>query len=245
MATRSRRPTQSQEDATYADDFTFENAYGLDEVTDDDIEDFLAREPEEDSKPGFLNLPTVAGLATIGVGSVYLLEQLGLFATGFGVSALLGPWLVGVLIILVGFAVLQWSPRKKRMKAAARREAERRRRAARAHPRERPDPPGTRDRMTERAEPRKKAFVKSRTNRKVAGVAGGIGEYFGIDPLLVRIAFVVAFIAGSGVPVALYIALALLMPKDEAPPRPARPRRSAGERSLPHDDNERVITIRR
>lgn len=41
---------------------------------------------------------------------------------------------------------------------------------------------------------------RSRTDRVIAGVAGGIGSYFGVDPILVRIAFVVlAVFGGSGV----------------------------------------------
>jgi phage shock protein PspC (stress-responsive transcriptional regulator) len=34
-------------------------------------------------------------------------------------------------------------------------------------------------------------FFRSRKNRMVAGVCGGIGEYFCVDPLLVRLLFVV------------------------------------------------------
>ena len=40
---------------------------------------------------------------------------------------------------------------------------------------------------------------RSSRDRMVAGVAGGIGEYFDIDPVLVRIAFVAATLfAGTG-----------------------------------------------
>jgi phage shock protein PspC (stress-responsive transcriptional regulator) len=47
----------------------------------------------------------------------------------------------------------------------------------------------------------------------LTGVASGLARYFGIDVLLVRIAFVVAcFIGGLGVPV--YLACWLLIPSD-------------------------------
>jgi phage shock protein PspC (stress-responsive transcriptional regulator) len=36
----------------------------------------------------------------------------------------------------------------------------------------------------------KKKLYRSRTNRMVAGVCGGLGEYFSIDPTLVRLAIV-------------------------------------------------------
>ena len=36
-----------------------------------------------------------------------------------------------------------------------------------------------------------KKFALSATDKKIAGVCGGIAEYFGVDSLLVRILFVV------------------------------------------------------
>ena len=45
-----------------------------------------------------------------------------------------------------------------------------------------------------------KKLYRSKENRKVAGVCGGIGEYFDIDPTLVRLlAVALVFAGGSGV----------------------------------------------
>lgn len=44
-----------------------------------------------------------------------------------------------------------------------------------------------------------KKLYRSRTNRWVAGVAGGLGEYFGIDPTLIRLLWIVLLLPG-GVP---------------------------------------------
>ena len=56
-----------------------------------------------------------------------------------------------------------------------------------------------------------KQLYKSNTNKKVAGVCGGIGEYFDIDPTLVRLGFVaLSFLAGGGL--AVYIIAAIIMP---------------------------------
>lgn len=45
-----------------------------------------------------------------------------------------------------------------------------------------------------------KRFYRSRDQKVLAGVCGGIAEYFGIDPVLVRILWVLAiFLAGTGV----------------------------------------------
>jgi len=66
-------------------------------------------------------------------------------------------------------------------------------------------------------EPKKsdnKQLTRSRTDKKLFGVCGGIAEYLNLDPTLVRIAFVVGVI-GSGGPFVLgYFALAFIMPKE-------------------------------
>jgi phage shock protein PspC (stress-responsive transcriptional regulator) len=51
----------------------------------------------------------------------------------------------------------------------------------------------------------------SATDRKVAGVCGGMGEYFELDPVLFRVAFVVLAFAG-GLGILLYAALWLVVP---------------------------------
>jgi phage shock protein PspC (stress-responsive transcriptional regulator) len=54
---------------------------------------------------------------------------------------------------------------------------------------------------------------RSRSDRKVAGVAGGLGRHLDIDPVILRVAFVVLTFFG-GVGLLLYIALWLLLPED-------------------------------
>lgn len=53
-------------------------------------------------------------------------------------------------------------------------------------------------------------LMRSRTDKIIAGVAGGIGQYLAIDPVLVRLAFVALCFAGVGV--LLYPILWLVMP---------------------------------
>lgn len=56
-----------------------------------------------------------------------------------------------------------------------------------------------------------KTLRRSATNQVIAGVCGGIGEYFDIDPSVVRIIFIVlAFATGSGI--ILYVILWLVIP---------------------------------
>ncbi|HEX3220972.1 MAG TPA: PspC domain-containing protein [Nocardioides sp.] len=54
---------------------------------------------------------------------------------------------------------------------------------------------------------------RSRTDRKVAGVAGGLGRHLDVDPVILRVAFVVLTFFG-GVGLLLYVALWLLLPED-------------------------------
>lgn len=57
-----------------------------------------------------------------------------------------------------------------------------------------------------------KRLYRSTTNKNLAGVCGGLGEYFNIDPVLVRVLFVLtAMMGGPGLIV--YIVLALIIPE--------------------------------
>lgn len=53
-------------------------------------------------------------------------------------------------------------------------------------------------------------FHLDRTNAKLMGVCGGIGEFAEVDPTLVRIGFVATTLLGFGAPVVLYLALGLM-----------------------------------
>ncbi|MCL2531867.1 MAG: PspC domain-containing protein [Oscillospiraceae bacterium] len=58
-----------------------------------------------------------------------------------------------------------------------------------------------------------KKFYRSVSNRQVAGVCGGIGEYFNIDPTLVRVGYVLLSIFSAGFPgILAYILLAIIIP---------------------------------
>lgn len=58
-----------------------------------------------------------------------------------------------------------------------------------------------------------KRIIRSRSDRMIAGVAGGLAAYFGVDPLFIRIGFLVlALINGLGA--LLYFALWLIVPNE-------------------------------
>jgi phage shock protein C len=60
-----------------------------------------------------------------------------------------------------------------------------------------------------------KKLYRSRTDRKLAGVCGGIGAYFEVDPVLIRLLWIVFTLAGGGGVVAYLIAW-LIVPEEPA-----------------------------
>ncbi len=60
-----------------------------------------------------------------------------------------------------------------------------------------------------------KKLTKSRDNVMLAGVCGGIAEYFNVDPTLVRVGYLIFTFIGAGSPLLLYIILAFIMPEAE------------------------------
>lgn len=54
-------------------------------------------------------------------------------------------------------------------------------------------------------------LMRSETDRMIAGVCGGLAAYLGVDPVLVRLAFVILLLA-SGVGLAIYVILWIVMP---------------------------------
>ena len=67
-----------------------------------------------------------------------------------------------------------------------------------------------------------RTLTRSTTDRKISGVSGGLGAYLGIDPVLVRVGFVVTTLA-SGIGLLAYLALLAIVPADDAQPAPAVP----------------------
>src|SRR3954451_6003345 len=62
-----------------------------------------------------------------------------------------------------------------------------------------------------------RSLTRSTTEKYVWGISGGLGRYFGIDPVIFRVAFAAATLV-SGVGVLAYVALRLLLPTDTGEP---------------------------
>lgn len=61
-----------------------------------------------------------------------------------------------------------------------------------------------------------KRLYRSRSNKKVAGILGGLGQYFGIDPTILRVLFILLLIGTVVFPFALiYLILIFVIPYDD------------------------------
>jgi phage shock protein C len=57
-----------------------------------------------------------------------------------------------------------------------------------------------------------KKLYRSRTDKMVAGVCGGLGRYLGFDPTLIRLAFVLLMLFGVGAGLLAYLLMMIVMP---------------------------------
>lgn len=65
--------------------------------------------------------------------------------------------------------------------------------------------------------PKYKKLYLDKKNAKISGVCAGVGDYFGLDPMVVRIATVLIALFGGGLIILGYILLAIFLdakPKD-------------------------------
>ena len=60
-----------------------------------------------------------------------------------------------------------------------------------------------------------KRLYRSRTERKIAGICGGLGEYFGVDPVFVRLLWIVVTCLSGVVPgILAYLIGWLVVPEE-------------------------------
>ncbi|WP_027726340.1 PspC domain-containing protein [Tuberibacillus calidus] len=61
-----------------------------------------------------------------------------------------------------------------------------------------------------------KRLFRSRENRMLLGVLGGIGEYFSVDPTIVRVIYLIIMFATAFLPLTLlYFLLYLIIPEKD------------------------------
>ncbi|QQK81555.1 PspC domain-containing protein [Salicibibacter cibi] len=59
-----------------------------------------------------------------------------------------------------------------------------------------------------------KRFVRSANSRIITGVCGGIGQYFNIDPIIIRILAVISLFISLGITLLIYLLLTVLVPSE-------------------------------
>jgi phage shock protein PspC (stress-responsive transcriptional regulator) len=198
-------PIRTRPTATYGSSLT-DDLDALENVSDEELERILFK--EEESPESKINLATVAGMSMMGVGALYILQQMGLAAVNVSALGSTLPWIAGILIFAMGFGLFRRRPRPAKVAASDR--IKPRAQALNSEAR-RTYGVGMAPKLSER----KRRLTKT-ADRKVAGVAGGIAEYFGWDPTIVRIGWAAAMVASVGWSIPLYIALAIFMPKPQA-----------------------------
>ncbi len=61
----------------------------------------------------------------------------------------------------------------------------------------------------------RKSLRRSRTNRMIAGVVGGLADYVGMDPALARILYILISVFSAAFPgILIYIILWIVMPEE-------------------------------
>ena len=59
-----------------------------------------------------------------------------------------------------------------------------------------------------------KKLMRSRVNKMICGVCGGVGAYFNIDPTLIRLIWAIASVCSFGTGLLIYIITAVIMPEE-------------------------------
>lgn len=58
-----------------------------------------------------------------------------------------------------------------------------------------------------------KVLTRSKSNRMIAGVCAGLGDYLNIDPTVVRLLFVLGFFTFNGAMLLVYLIMAIVTPE--------------------------------
>lgn len=60
-----------------------------------------------------------------------------------------------------------------------------------------------------------KKLTRSKLNRMICGVCGGLGNYLGMDPTVVRLIWLVLSIASFGTGLIIYLVAAIVVPEED------------------------------
>ena len=195
------------------------------------MRDFLAEEEKE--KKSIWNVSTIAGIAMFFVGMIYIVQMVMGIDSGLADFMPVLPFVGAFLVAFVGFGYFVGD--RKRVKKARKKQKEQRKDYfEKEFPKDQFDSEeevdlekelfgDTAGKSTSRRKSasfdhyalrQSKKLYKSRTDKKWAGVCGGLAKYFGISSTVLRVLFVITFFASSGSTLLVYIALALALDKE-------------------------------
>lgn len=189
-------------------------------------------EEEKKANTNIWNFATIAGIAMFFVGMIFIIQTIGL-GIGPDLSGLIEamPLIGGILVTLVGFGFLVGDRKKEREQKKKKKDRQKydfdydfgdssteedftlnndlgSQKKSRAKSKS-----GKFD-FDRYAFRQSKKLYKSRTDKKWAGVCGGLAKYFGISSTVIRLLFVITFFAGSGTSLLVYLALAIALDKE-------------------------------
>lgn len=147
----------------------------------------LPENPHEEEIPGRnVNTTLLIGLIFVVVGGILLLRQIGTFYY-FNLFDISFSTIWGILLIGIGIVLLFQTNKKSAAAGTAEGEI--------------------------KGENRNKLY-RSKSDRMISGVCGGMGDYFKIDPSFIRIAWVLATLFSVGIGVLIYILLIFILPEE-------------------------------
>lgn len=189
-------------------------------------------EDEKKANTNIWNFATIAGIAMFFVAMIYVVQLIGL-SIGPDLSGLVGvmPLIGGVIVTMVGFGffVGERQKNKKRKKTDSRnfdydfgQSASNEKEdytlnndlGDKGERQKQKDSSFETSQFDRYAFKKSKKLYKSRTDKKIAGVCGGLAKYFGISAGVIRALFLITLFAGGGTSLLIYIALAIALDKE-------------------------------
>ncbi len=81
-----------------------------------------------------------------------------------------------------------------------------------------------------------KRLVRSKTDKMIGGVCGGLGAYFDFDPTLIRLIFAALIVFGAGSPILLYLLMWVIIPAADSPRAMIGMNEAVPEESVPEEE---------
>lgn len=220
----------------------YQNFDSLMDFEDHELQNTMHEFLEEEKKANtnIWNFATIAGIAMFFVGMVYVIQTIGL-GLGPDLSGLIDamPLIGGLLVTLVGFGFLVGDRKKKKRQQKKKNQSQSESYdfgydhdydfeessdqedftlnndlGSTGKSRGKSSSAEGEFNFDSYAFRQSKKLYKSRTDKKWAGVCGGLAKYFGISSTVIRLLFVITFFAGSGTSLLVYIALAIALDKE-------------------------------